>query len=777
MALDKVVCIGGGPAGLYTAIMLRLRLPDCAVTVYERNPRDATFGFGVVFSDDTLENIATSDPESYARIEREFRYWSDLEIRKPGGTTRSTGHGFAAFARLRLLQILTERAEELGATVQFDTAVDEPEDLDADLIVCSDGVNSSLRQRWQDELGANVRPGSARFAWFGTDHDFEVFTFIFEDTPHGVVQAHCYPYEGTRSTFIVEVAEDTWQALDLAPEREFAPGETDLKAQEFTEKLFSDHLGGHGLIGNNSKWITFPEVTAQRWHTGRYVFLGDTIHTAHFSVGSGTKLALEDAIALVDALVEHDDVPTALDLYEQVRRPQVESTQRAARTSQEWFENVDRYRALPDPQFDFQLLTRSQRIDIENLRTRDPQLTQETIDWWRASQPLGIEGEDTPPMFVPFQLRDVVFPNRVGVSPMAQYSAVDGVPTPWHLVHLGSRAVGGAGLVMVEMTCVSPGGRITPACTGLWSDEQEEGFRPIVDFVHEHSDAVLGMQIGHSGRKGGMRIPWEVGGNDVVPVEGAWERLAPSALPFLPDGPVPIVMDRAVMDQVRDQHVAAAVRARDLGFDLLEVHMAHGYLLSSFLSPLTNRRDDAYGGDLESRLRYPAEVIEAVRAVWPDDLPLSVRISATDWAEGGTSGDDAVAIAQRFRELGVDIMDVSSGQVVFDQKPRYGRLYQTPYADRIRLETGMPTMTVGSVSSIEDVNTVLVAGRADLCLMARPHLVDPFWTLNSAMDQNWANHPWPPQYLSGANVRRRHQDPEDRVRSPKQRPSRERSPR
>lgn len=769
MTLEKVACIGGGPAGLYTAIMLRRRLPDCQVTVYERNPRDATFGFGVVFSDDTLESISSTDPETFRRIEREFRYWSDLEIRKPSGTTRSTGHGFAAFARLRLLQILGERAVELGAEVHFDTPVDDAEELDADLVVCADGINSALRRRWQDELHAEVVPGSARFAWFGTDHDFERFTFLFEETEHGVVQAHCYPYDGPRSTFIVEVAEATWQALGLEPEREFEPGETDLRAQEFAEKVFGDHLGGHGLIGNNSRWIRFPEVTAERWHTGRYVFLGDAVHTAHFSVGSGTKLALEDAIALVDALGEHDELALGLAAYERVRKPQVASTQRAARTSQEWFENVDRYWNLPGPQFDFQLLTRSQRIDLDNLRVRDPELSESIVEWWRGSQPLGRSGEGTPPMFVPFQLREVVFPNRVGVSPMAQYCAIDGVPTNWHLVHLGSRAVGGAGLVMVEMTCVSPEGRITPGCTGLWTDEQAEAFRPIVEFVHDNSDAVFGMQIGHSGRKGGMRVPWEVAGDDVVPLDDPWERLAPSPLPYLPDGPVPTEMTRAHMDEVRDQHVAAAERARDVGFDLLEVHMAHGYLLSTFLSPLTNRRRDEHGGDLQARLRYPSEVLEAVRSVWPEHLPLSVRISATDWAEGGTSGDDAVAIVRRFQELGVDIMDVSSGQVVPDQRPRYGRLYQTPYADRIRLETGMPTMTVGSVSSVEDVNTVLVAGRADLCLMARPHLVDPYWTLNGAMDQGWPGHPWPPQYLSGANVRRRRQDPDARVRAPAQR--------
>ncbi|MPZ51757.1 MAG: bifunctional salicylyl-CoA 5-hydroxylase/oxidoreductase [Acidimicrobiia bacterium] len=768
MAPHRLACIGGGPAGLYTAILARRVLPDCEVTVYERNPRDATFGFGVVFSDETLDNIADADPVSYERIEKEFRYWSDLEIRKGSEVTRSTGHGFAAFPRLRLLQILADRATELGAEVRFETPVDDPESIDADVVVCAEGVNSSMRKRWQSQLDISVRPGAARYAWFGTEHDFGVFTFIFEETPHGVVQAHCYPYIDDGSTFIVELADQTWHKLGLQPDQEFQPGKSDPGTIAFSEELFGRHLDGHGLIGNFSQWIQFPEVTGRNWWSDRYVFLGDAIHTAHFSIGSGTKLALEDAIALVDALGSHENLEESLQSYQESRIPQVESTQRAARTSQDWFENVDRYWSLPDPQFDFQLLTRSQRINLDNLQVRDPVLSEKIVDWWRGSRPLATP-PDAPPMFAPFQLREVVLPNRVGVSPMAQYCAVDGVPNTWHLVHLGSRAVGGAGLVMVEMTCVTPEGRITPGCTGLWNDEQAEGFGPIVDFVHDHTDAVLGMQLGHSGRKGGMRVPWEVDGDDYHPLEGEWERLSASPVSFLPDGPVPTEMTQDDMEETTEAFVAATVRSRDLGFNLLELHFAHGYLLSSFISPLTNHRTDGYGGDLEGRLRYPCEVITAVRNVWPDDLPLSVRISATDWADGGTTGDDTVEMARRFAELGVDIIDVSTGQVVSHQQPRYGRLYQTPFADRIRLETGMPTMTVGSVSSVDDVNTVLVAGRSDICLMARPHLVDPYWTLNATMDQGYPGHPWPPQYLMGANTRRRLQDPDDRVREPEQR--------
>ncbi len=746
-----------------TAILARKAFPDTDVTVYERNPVDATFGFGVVFSDETLDNLYAADPVVFARIQSEFRHWSDLIIRRGDAETRSTGHGFAAISRLRLLQILSGRATEVGAKVRFETEVPDVTAVEADVVVLCDGVNSGGRHQLADRFRPALTEGDARYAWFGTEHDFGVFTFLFEETPHGVVQAHCYPYSDGLSTFIVEMAEPTWHALGLDSGQSLEPGETDRGARAFAEKTFGHHLDGHDLIGNNSRWIRFPEVTVEHWWWDRYVLMGDAVHTAHFSIGSGTKLAMEDAIGLVASLAGEADLTAAFDEYEATRKPQVESTQRAARTSQAWFESVDRYWDLPRAIFDFQLLTRSQRITLDNMFERDPAGTTRIVCQWRASQALAAPTPDTPPMFHPLRLRGVTFPNRVGVSPMAQYSAVDGVPNDWHLVHLGSRAVGGAGLVMVEMTCVSPEGRITPGCTGLWSDEQAAAFGPIVDFVHDRSGAVLGMQLGHSGRKGGMKVPWEVDGDDAVPVDGRWERLAPSPLPYLPDGPVPTEMSLADIDRVKAEFVDSAERSRDLGFDLLELHMAHGYLLSSFMSPLTNRRTDAYGGSLEKRMRFPLEVAVGVREVWPDHLPLSVRISAVDWVDGGTTADDAVAMATMFADVGVDILDVSSGQVVSDQRPRYGRLWQTPFADRIRMETGMPTMAVGAVSSVDDINTVLVAGRADLCLLARPHLVDPYWTLNAAIDQDHQGHPWPEQYLRGKTARRRAQDPDVRL--------------
>ncbi|CAN5769037.1 bifunctional salicylyl-CoA 5-hydroxylase/oxidoreductase [soil metagenome] len=761
--MRRIACVGGGPAGLLTAILSRHAFPDAQVTVFERNPRDATFGFGVVFSDETLDNLAGADPTTFQLIASELRHWSDLVIRRGDDETRSTGHGFAAISRLRLLQILADRATEVGATVRFGEEVTDVTSLDADLVVLGDGVNSAGRHQLGDCFRPAIVEGDARYAWFGTEHDFRVFTFLFEETAHGVTQAHCYPYSDGVSTFIVEMAESTWQSLGLDSNPSLGPGQTDPEAKAFAEKTFGHHLSGHALMGNNSKWIRFPEVTAETWWWDRYVLLGDAAHTAHFSIGSGTKLAMEDAIALVAALERHPDLMTALAGYEATRKPQVESTQRAARTSQAWFESVDRYWGLPRAQFDFQLLTRSQRITLDNMSVRDPASTARIVDEWRVRQNVPAPSPDRPPMFHPFRLRGIVFPNRVGVSPMAQYSAVDGIPNEWHLVHLGSRAVGGAGLVMVEMTCVSAEGRITLGCTGLWNDEQAAAFGPIVAFVRDHTDAILGMQLGHSGRKGGMRIPWEMNGDDVAPLDGPWERQAPSPLPYLSDGPVPTEMDHTHIRKVTAEFVASAERSRDLGFELLELHMAHGYLLSTFISPLTNKRTDEYGGSLENRLRWPLEVVEGVRRVWPDHLPLSVRISAVDWMDGGATPDDAVAIARMFADAGVDIMDVSSGQVVPDQRPRYGRLWQTPFADRIRMETGMPTMAVGAVASVDDVNTVLVAGRADLCLLARPHLVDPYWTLNAAIDQDHPGHPWPDQYLQGRTARRREQDPNVRL--------------
>ncbi|HVF19056.1 MAG TPA: bifunctional salicylyl-CoA 5-hydroxylase/oxidoreductase [Mycobacteriales bacterium] len=760
----RVACVGGGPGGLFLAILLKKADPETDVVVFERNAPDDTFGFGVVFSQETLEHIEAADEEVFAEITARFRYWTAIDVHRGGRHARSDGHAFAALSRRTLLELLAARAAALGVDVRFRSEVTDVEALrsEYDVVVASDGVNSVVRNHLGSDFGPVVDHRPAKYAWFGTTRPFQDFSFIFVDSPHGMFWAHVYPYDDTHSTFIVETTAEAWAraGLDESAALPRSPGESDAHAMRFCEELFAEHLDGHPLEGNNSRWLQFPIVTNATWHSGNVVLLGDAAHTAHFSVGSGTKLALEDAIALAAALgAGHGSMETALKEYEQERRPVVASLQRSSQTSLEWFEGVERYRDVPFEQFCFQLLTRSQRVTYDNLKLRDAEYVG-ALDRWIAerSRADGLDVADgTPPMFYPFRLRGLELANRIVVSPMAQYSAVDGVPDDWHLVHLGSRAVGGAALVFTEMTCVSPEGRITPGCTGLWNDEQAAAWTRIVDFVHDRTRASIGLQLGHSGRKGATRLMWE-GDNDPLP-DGAWEILAPSPLPYRSDSQVPREMTGADIAKVISDHVRSATYGAACGFDLLELHYAHGYLMSSFLSPLANRRTDSYGGSLENRARLPLEVFDAVRAVWPESLPISVRISATEWIPDGFAGDDAVAFARMLKEHGCDIVDVSTGQTSPEARPAYGRLYQTPYADRIRHEVGIPTMTVGAVSSVDDANTIVLSGRADLCLLARPHLVDPYWTLNAALDQGYSGHPWPVQYLSGQTARRREQQP------------------
>jgi anthraniloyl-CoA monooxygenase len=759
----RIACVGGGPAGLYLALLVKKARPDYEVTVHERNQPGDAYGFGVVFSDETLDHFEDADAESFIQLTKAFRAWGDIEVRHFSGETFvSGGHGFAAAGRKELLGLLSRRAEEVGADLRFGTEIQDLSELgDPDLIVGADGANSMVRASLADRIRPSVDWRANKYIWFGTEKVFERFHFIFVDTPAGMVWAHIYPFSEEGSTFIVEMAPQTWRGLgfDKTEDETFPPGMSDEHALRECERLFADHLDGHDLVGNNSKWLRFPTITCERWHEGNVVLMGDAIHTAHFSVGSGTKLAMEDAIALSRLLVDERPMAEALEVYEELRRPEVESLQRAAKASLEWFEGADRYRGMEPEQFVFSMLTRSQRVTYDNLRLRDPEYMDSVDRWYAASDHGSPVPTDpaTPPMFHPFQVRELVLPNRVVVSPMDQYSSVDGMPNEWHLVHLGSRAVGGAGLVMTEMTCVSPEGRISPADTGIWSDEQEAYWARIVDFVHEHTDARIGLQIGHSGRKGSTKLMWE---GDTDPLDdGNWEIMGPSPIRYRPDSQVPMEMSRADMDGVLDQHVTAAQRGDRAGFDWLELHFAHGYLISSFLTPLANQRSDGYGGSLENRMRYPLEVFEAVREVWPSHKPLSVRISATDWVEGAFDGDDAVEFSHVLKGRGCDIIDVSTGQTSIHADPEYGRLYQTPFSDRIRNEVGIPTMTVGAVSSIDDIHNILVAGRADLCVMARPHLVDPYWTLNAAIDLGYTGHAFPNQYLSGLAARRREQDP------------------
>ncbi len=781
----RIAVVGGGRGGLYFSILMRKVAPDCSVTVFERNRAGDAFGFGVVFSDETLTVFEHADPESYGAIASQFARWTDIDIHHRGRVTRSGGHGFAALGRRELLGVLQQRALSLGVEIRFSCEAPPVSELGwADLVVGADGSGSAVRSALYRDFVPSLEPRLCRYMWLGTDLVFDAFKFFIVETPYGVFQAHAYPYNDQMSTFIVETHEDVWRraGLDSPASADLRPGESDAAGVAFCSSLFADALGGRSLIANNSKWINFVTVRNRRWCADNVVLLGDAAHTAHFSIGSGTKLAMEDAVALAWAFQVHgsSDVWGATAAYEAERRPIVESTQRAAQASLEWFEGIGRYVGQERMQFAFNLLTRSRRVTYDNLRLRDPEFVRAVDGAFAHALPVpdrarlavpppappaaagrgpraGRPGDlasgrnggagaaadprgalpgsslGRPPMFLPFRLRGLELSNRVVVSPMDMYSAVDGTPSDFHLVHLGARALGGAALVMTEMLCVSAQGRITPGCAGMYSDEHIEAWRRIVSFAHEHGGCAVGAQLGHSGRKGSTKLMWE--GIDEPLPEGGWPVIAPSPIPYSARNQVPSQMTHAEMVSVRDEFVRAARGADAAGFDLLELHCAHGYLLSSFLSPLSNSRDDEYGGSLADRARFPLEVFDACRAVWPESKPMSVRISATDWVQGGFDPDQAVAFARMLLEHGCDIVDVSSGQVSPFERPAFGRSYQTPFADRIRNEVGIPTIAVGAISSYDDVNTIVLAGRADLCALARPHLYDPHWTLHAAAEQ------------------------------------------
>ncbi|MEU7100804.1 bifunctional salicylyl-CoA 5-hydroxylase/oxidoreductase [Streptomyces longwoodensis] len=735
----RVAVIGGGPGGLYAAALLKRLDPAREVTVWERNAPDDTFGFGVVLSDETLGGIEHADPVVHDALRRHFVRWDDIDIVHRGRRHTSGGHGFAALGRQRLLDVLHGRCHDLGVDLRFRSTAPHPDRLAAthDLVVAADGINSTTRQARAEAFRPRVTAHRCRYIWLATDFAFDAFRFEIAETEHGVMQLHAYPYAPDASTVIVEMREEVWRAagFDELGEEESA---------DRCAKVFAEALRGRPLRSNRSAWTTFRTVTTEHWSHGNVVLLGDAAHTAHFSIGSGTKLAVEDALALAACLREHPDRDTALAAYEQERKPVVASTQRAARASLEWFENLALYLDQPPRRFAFNLLTRSRRVTHDNLRLRDARFV-ETVEREFGCPP------GTPPMFTPFRLRGLTLRNRVVVSPMDMYSAADGLPGDFHLVHLGARALGGAGLVMTEMVCVSEEGRITPGCTGLYTGRQAEAWRRVTEFVHTRAPGTaIGVQLGHSGRKGSTRLMWE--GIDEPLPDGNWPLVAASALPYRPGSQTPRELSRAQLTDLREQFTAAGRRAARAGFDLLELHCAHGYLLSGFLSPLTNRRTDAYGGSLDRRLRFPLEVFDAVRAVWPGERPMTVRISATDWAEGGTSADDAVEIARAFAAHGADAVDVSTGQVVAEERPEFGRSYQTPYADRIRHEAGVPVIAVGAISSWDDVNSLILAGRTDLCALARPHLYDPHWTLHAAAEQGYSGPGavWPEPYRAGS---------------------------
>ena len=759
----RIAIVGGGPGGLYLAALMRGLDSGHEVTVWERNAPDDTFGFGVVFSDETLGGIEGADPVVHEEMERSFARWTDIDIaltdaRGARHTFTVGGQGFAAMSRKDLLGILQRRAAELGVTVRYRTEAPDPDDLRAsyDLVVAADGLNSTIRTKYADAFRPDLERRSSKYIWFGTDLVFEAFQFFVKQTEWGTMQIHGYPFSDQGSTFIVEMHEDVWRraGFDKTEHTSFPPGVSDQHAVERIKELFAEELQGHRILTNNSKWISFQTVRNERWHDGNVVLLGDAAHTAHFSIGSGTKLALEDALALAACLHENATVEAALEAYQVERKPVVESTQRAAQASLEWFENIGMYAEQDPAEFAFNLLTRSRRITFANLRERDPGFADRIeAEYARRASATGT-ADVAPAMFQPVTIGALELKNRIVVSAMDMYCAEAGMPGDFHLVHLGSKALGGAGLVMTEMTCVSPEGRITPACAGLWTDEQGDAWRRITEFVHQRSTARIGLQLGHSGRKGSTKVMWE--GIDEPLGEGRdWEVIGPSAIAYGSGCHVPREMTRADMDKVVADFAAAALRGAEAGFDLIEVHAGHGYLLSSFLSPISNQRTDEYGGELQDRLRFPLEVFDAVRAVVPAEIPITVRISASDWAPDGNTDEDAVRIARAFVEHGAAAIDVSSGQVTKDEKPAFGRSYQTPFADKIRHvvaePAGVKVVAVGAISSYDDVNSILLAGRADLCALGRTHLYDPNWTLHAAAEQDYRGQgaDWPEPWEAG----------------------------
>ena len=741
--MKRIVSMGGGPAGLYSAILFKKALPGASVEVFERNRPEDTFGWGVVFSDKTMGNFLEADAPSHARIADEFYHWDDIDVHFKGRTIRSGGHGFAGISRRTLLGILQKRAASLGVKQSFQCELDDTRQFDdADLVIIAEGANSKARTQQAEKFDPSIEVRKCRYIWLGTTQKFSAFTFAFEKTEFGWFQIHAYQFSKDLSTVIVETREETWAAHGL--------DKADIdQSIAFCEKLFAAYLGNAPLLSNarhlrGSAWLNFSRVVCRRWHDGTRVLIGDAAHTAHFSIGSGTKLAMEDAISLVRHVSHAKDVPSGLESYQTERGVEALKLQNAARNRMEWFENVARYENMEPLQFAYSLLSGSQRIGHANLKLRDSQFIDRIETNLARSNGVA---QPRPPMFLPFRLRDMQLVNRVVVSPMAQYRAVDGVPGDWHLVHYGARATGGAGLLFTEMTCTSADARISPGCTGLWNETQGAAWRRIVEFVHAESQARFCLQLGHSGRKGSTQLGWQEADHPLA--GGNWPLVAPSPLPYLPGiSQVPQAMTPMQMESVTSDFVRAATLGAAAGFDMLELHMAHGYLLASFLSPLTNVRDDEYGGSVENRLRYPLQVLRAVRAAWPAARPLSVRLSACDWAEGGVSESDVISIARAMAAAGADILHISSGQTIATQRPIYGRMWQTPLADMVRNLAGVPTIAVGNIFEADHVNSIIAAGRADLCAIARPHLAHPSWTLAEAAAQGFTEQWWPEPYRS-----------------------------
>ena len=750
----RITVIGGGPGGLYFALLTKKQRPEWEVELFEQNRADDTFGFGVVFSDETLHEFLARDRASFDRIRTHFAYWDDVAVHKQGREVRCAGNGFAGISRMTLLAILQERCREVGVALHFGTTIPadtiEARFAGSDVVVAADGVNSRVREQFRAAFRPEVVIKSNRFCWMGSTRPMDEFNYFFRETVHGIICAHTYQYEAGRSTWIFEMDDACWRGhgFDAMDEAQSARA---------LERIYAEELGGHGLLLNRSAWRQFPRIFCNTWSHGNLVLLGDAKASAHYSIGSGTKLAMECAIGLADALLGHAEqgVLAAFAAYEEARRAPCEIVQHNADVSLAWFEHMNRSWDMSPEQFAMVVMCRAKSITYDNLRVRDPGFVErvDTAFYERLKRETGADYLATrpTPMFTRFRLRDMVVENRVAMSAMAQYSAdEDGNLGDWHFVHYASHAVGGAGLVFTEMTCPSADARITPGCTGLWTDAHEAQWKRLVDFVHGNTAAKLALQLGHAGRKGSTQLGWQSMDRPLADAGRNWPVVSASAIAYV-DGvsQVPKALDRADMDRITADFVQATERAGRAGFDMIELHCAHGYLLASFLSPLTNARRDEYGGPIENRMRFPLEVFAAMRAAWPAHKPMSVRLSASDWAEGGISEADVFAVSEAFAEAGCDLIDVSAGQTVAEQKPVYGRMFQVQFADAIRNVPRMAVMTVGAITEPGQVNTILHTRRADLVALGRPHLWNPYFMREAAAWYDARNQHWPKQYWPG----------------------------
>ena len=711
----KITVIGGGPGGLYFSILTKKAMPHWEINVYERNKPDDSFGFGVVFSDETLGEFLKRDMQSYELIRSKFAYWDDIIVARDGQEVSIAGNGFCGCSRKTLLKLLHQRCEEEGVKLHFQQNVDDLSQFkDSDIIVACDGIGSGIRSQFQNEFGTKIQLKSNRFVWMGSTKPLDAFTYFFRSTPFGMIVAHTYQYEEGMSTWIFECTNETWEKLQFEVENE---ANTVSKLSE----IFKEELDGHPLITNKSHWRQFPHVTNKNWHHNNIVLLGDAKATAHFSIGSGTKLAMDCAIGLFDALMANpDNVQNTFLQYEKTRRNPVEMIQYAASVSLEWFENMNRYEKYPFYQFSFGCMTRSKKVTYENLRLRDQSYTDKVLEEFNQIN----KNNTNAAAFSTFKLRGLELSNRIVMSSMGQYAAIDGLVNNWHFQHYTSRAIGGLGLIITEMTAVDSNGRITLGCAGIYNEEQVVEWKKITDFVHEHTATKIGIQLGHSGRKGAVKKPWE-GTNE--PIDNAWELLSASAIAFNDKMAIPKEMNANDIQNVINQFANAAKNAEKAGFDMIELQAHHGFLLASFLSPLTNNRTDEFGGSVENRLKFPLQVFNAIRENFPSEKPISVRISATDWAESGISQEDVLFIASEFKKAGADIINVSTGNTVENQNPKTGRMWQVPFSDMVRNEAEVATITAGSITDIDQINTIILSGKADLVALGKPLLLDPYF--------------------------------------------------